>query len=149
MAETVSPAMSTNPCWQGGKDDRPTCNKEYHENYIESYQHEEKHSFCSGKSYLDGQRCAFCDRKFVSHVPGDDEFRPNTTARVHYCSKCFAWWKRKTKGIKKKDRVLLPMHCLCEDCYRPKLAKCGATPVSPRKDRGGKNNLKVNYAGMQ
>lgn len=119
---------------------------------MENYRFEPDHSYCTGPYYLSGQHCEDCEKIFVSHKPGPQEFKPSSLKKpgpVYYCKGCHSRWLKTNGKLKKKDRAFIKIHCFCAPCFKAKLGKCGKTMDSPSKKRGDGWTHRVSYAGMQ
>ena len=106
------------------------CTNEHHNFYTENYKDESNCKFCKN-SWLEGQQCAGCKKRFVSEKAGEGEFRPCDAAPVYFCLDC----KKREVQQRWGNRGKVPgvIHSFCNSCYQSRLSMCSKdTPRSKR-----------------
>jgi hypothetical protein len=97
------------------------CTQEHHDRYTSSYGYEYNAKFCKD-SWLDGQQCAACEKRFVPGKAGLGEFRPDNKAPVYFCQDCKNREVQRRSGS--RGKVPGVVHSFCNSCYQSKLSLC-------------------------
>ena len=103
------------------------------------YMNEPNSKFCKN-SWLEGQQCAECKKRFVLDKPGEGEFTPSGKTPLWFCQCCKIREVQRRGG--NSGKVPGVIHCFCDSCYKPKLSECAKnTPRGKRSITAVQKNV--------
>ena len=115
------------------------CTDEHHNKYTETYMPEYDYRFCNN-SWLEGQQCAECKKRFVLDKQGEGECTPSGKTPLWFCQCCKIREVQRRGG--NSGKVPGVIHCFCDSCYKPKLSECAKnTPRGKRSITAVQKNV--------